>query len=287
MTEEIVNAIINNPALLEKLAAKVYDKLKNDIIIQRLDRLEDILKTIQQHYVEHTGAIEKLQEQVSKHNQILMEHSKVIEKLQEQVTKHTQAIQNLQEQIMKHTEAIEKLQEQTIKHTEAIEKLQEYIIEQSKVIQNLQIAVSENTKAISKLNKRLSYAERYIDLTSTEIEEEGREFIRWKVEKELGIKLNVTIFEVEGKIEFDIFAEHENFVIIGEVKTRVKGSTVEKFMKKVEKLKKIKPEVTKKRMVLVIYGIGFNREAIEKCKENNIYATNGFYDYTEFPKLYV
>ncbi|MEM4086468.1 MAG: hypothetical protein QXR34_08945 [Saccharolobus sp.] len=273
MTEEIVNAIINNPALLEKLAAKVYDKLKNDIIIQRLDRLEDILKTIQQHYVEHTGAIEKLQEQVSKHNQILMEHSKVIEKLQEQVTKHTQAIQNLQEQIMKHTEAIE--------------KLQEYIIEQSKVIQNLQIAVSENTKAISKLNKRLSYAERYIDLTSIGIEEEGREFIRWKVEKELGIKLNVTIFEVEGKIEFDIFAEHENFVIIGEVKTRVKGSTVEKFMKKVEKLKEIKPEITKKRMVLVIYGIGFNREAIEKCKENNIYATNGFYDYTEFPKLYV
>ncbi|MEM3204518.1 MAG: hypothetical protein QW232_09950, partial [Saccharolobus sp.] len=177
MTEEIVNAIINNPALLEKLAAKVYDKLKNDVIIQRLDRLEDILKTIQQHYVEHTGAIEKLQEQVSKHNEILMEHSKVIEKLQEQIMKHTQAIQNLQEQIMKHTEAIE--------------KLQEYISEQSKVIQNLQIAVSENTKAISKLNKRLSYAERYIDLTSIGIEEEGREFIRWKVEKEFGIKLNV------------------------------------------------------------------------------------------------
>ncbi|MEM0289805.1 MAG: hypothetical protein QXD10_07785 [Metallosphaera sp.] len=37
MTEKIVNEIINNPGLLGNLAFKVCDKLKNDVITQRLD----------------------------------------------------------------------------------------------------------------------------------------------------------------------------------------------------------------------------------------------------------
>ncbi|MEM0065176.1 MAG: hypothetical protein QXM10_08530, partial [Metallosphaera sp.] len=153
---------------------------------------------------------------------------------------------------------------QTNRNTEAIERLEKKFDE-----------------TFSGVKKELSEIKSYLATMSSNLEEEGREYVEWKFEKDLGIKLEVTRLEIENVLEIDIYAEHKDFVIVGEVKNRVGISAVRELNKKITTLKKVKPETSNKKIVSIIYGLGFTREVIEYCKEQSIFATNGFKEYTQ------
>mgnify|MGYP001772585269 CR=1 FL=1 len=44
--EEVVNEIVNNTELLQKIVDKVYEKLREDVIIKRLESIEDEIKKL-------------------------------------------------------------------------------------------------------------------------------------------------------------------------------------------------------------------------------------------------
>ncbi|MEM3324519.1 MAG: hypothetical protein QW494_08855 [Metallosphaera sp.] len=244
---------------------------QNKRILDRLEKVEVQIVKLQEQVAKHTEAIERLQEQTNRNTEAIV-------KLQEQVAKHTEAIERLQEQTNRNTEAIVKLQEQVAKHTEAIERLQEQTNRNTEAIERLEKKFDET---FSGVKKELSEIKSYLATMSSNLEEEGREYVEWKFEKDLGIKLEVTRLEIENVLEIDIYAEHKDFVIVGEVKNRVGISAVRELNKKITTLKKVKPETSNKKIVSIIYGLGFTREVIEYCKEQSIFATNGFKEYTQ------
>ncbi|AEB95079.1 DNA repair ATPase [Metallosphaera cuprina] len=244
---------------------------QNKKILDRLEKVEVQIVKLQEQVAKHTEAIERLQEQTNRNTEAIV-------KLQEQVAKHTEAIERLQEQTNRNTEAIVKLQEQVAKHTEAIERLQEQTNRNTEAIERLEKKFDET---FSGVKKELSEIKSYLATMSSNLEEEGREYVEWKFEKDLGIKLEVTRLEIENVLEIDIYAEHKDFVIVGEVKNRVGISAVRELNKKITTLKRVKPETSNKKIVSIIYGLGFTREVIEYCKEQSIFATNGFKEYTQ------
>ncbi|MEM0279807.1 hypothetical protein [Metallosphaera sp.] len=272
---------------------------QNKRILDRLEKVEVQIVKLQEQVAKHTEAIERLQEQTNRNTEAIVKlqeqvakHTEAIERLQEQTNRNTEAIVKLQEQVAKHTEAIERLQEQTNRNTEAIVKLQEQVAKHTEAIERLQEQTNRNTEAIERLEKKfdetfsgvkkeLSEIKSYLATMSSNLEEEGREYVEWKFEKDLGIKLEVTRLEIENVLEIDIYAEHKDFVIVGEVKNRVGISAVRELNKKITTLKKVKPETSNKKIVSIIYGLGFTREVIEYCKEQSIFATNGFKEYTQ------
>lgn len=75
---KVVDEILRNPHLISAIADKVYEKLKDEIVIKRLE--------------ENTKSIQLLQE--------------TIRSLQEEVKRHSEAITSLQQEVKKQGEAI-------------------------------------------------------------------------------------------------------------------------------------------------------------------------------------
>ncbi|QGA53777.1 hypothetical protein GFS03_03820 [Sulfolobus sp. E5-1-F] len=147
--EEIINTIIKNPQLISALAEKVYDKLKDEIVIKKLEENTQAIKELQIVIVE-------LQKNVNEHNRILGEHSKAIQDLQKAVNEHSEAIRGLQIAVNENTKAIQDLQKTVDEHTKAIQELQKSVNEHTKAIQDLQKAVIEHSKAIQDLQKAVN-----------------------------------------------------------------------------------------------------------------------------------
>ncbi|BCU67749.1 hypothetical protein HS7_11860 [Sulfolobales archaeon HS-7] len=88
MSEKIVNDVINNPRLLSSLAEKVYERLRDDVIIKKLEENSEAIKSMQEEVKKHGEAIEKLEQAVIKQGE-------AIQKLQLTVDEHSKAIKRL------------------------------------------------------------------------------------------------------------------------------------------------------------------------------------------------
>ncbi|BBG23318.1 Chromosome partition protein Smc [Sulfuracidifex tepidarius] len=158
--ERVIDEILKNPELISALAHKVYDKLKDEIVIKKLEEnssaikaLEETVKSLQETVNKHTEAIESLQEAVKKQGEAIASLQETVKSLQETVNKHTEAIESLQEAVKKQGEAIASLQEAVKKQGEAIASLQEAVKKQGEAIASLQEAVKKHSKALLRLMK--------------------------------------------------------------------------------------------------------------------------------------
>jgi len=122
VTERITQEILNDPQLLSALADKIYQKLRDEAIIKKLE--------------ENSASIRALQE--------------AVKSLQETVNRHTEAIVSLQETTKKQGEAIASLQEEVKKMGEAIVGLQKAVLRLSRQVVRLRVEVSSFTNRAGK-----------------------------------------------------------------------------------------------------------------------------------------
>ncbi len=169
-SEEIINSIIKNPQLISTLAEKVYERLKDEIIIKKLEENTQAIKELQTIIAElqksvnentkalgeHSKAVQELQKTVNEHSEAIKglqnainEHSKAIQELQKAVNENSKAIQELQKAVNEHSKVLEE-------HSKAIQELQKAVNEHSEAIKSLQNAVNENTKAVQELQKTVN-----------------------------------------------------------------------------------------------------------------------------------
>jgi len=97
--EEVANEIVNSPELLQKIVEKVYEKLRDDVIIKRLENIEDEIKKL---YEQQSKILEKLDEHtriLNEHTRILNEHTEKLDEHKKILEDHTQRLTNVQESI--------------------------------------------------------------------------------------------------------------------------------------------------------------------------------------------
>ncbi|BFI74485.1 hypothetical protein [Sulfurisphaera ohwakuensis] len=155
MSEKIVDEILNNPQLLSVLAEKIYGKLKDEIVIKKLEENSESIRALQEEIKKHTEAIQALQQAVQSLQETVKKQGEAIQSLQETVDKHTQAIVSLQEIVKKQGEAIEALQDAVKKQGEAIQALQDAVKKRGEAIEALQKAVLRLGREVKRLSIEL------------------------------------------------------------------------------------------------------------------------------------
>ena len=176
MSEKIVDEILNNPQLLSVLAEKIYAKLKDEIVIKKLEENSESIRALQEEIKKHTEAIQALQQAIQSLQETVDKHTEAIQALQEIAKKQSeaivslqQAVQSLQETVDKHTQAIISLQETVKKQGEAIVSLQDAVKKQGEAIEALQEAVRKRGEAIEALQKAVLRLGREVKRLSIEL----------------------------------------------------------------------------------------------------------------------
>ncbi|MEM0192802.1 MAG: hypothetical protein QXJ48_06650 [Candidatus Korarchaeum sp.] len=121
---------------------------------------------------------------------------------------------------------------------------------------------------IRRINERLSAVESMMERFSLTLEEEAREVVSW-VLKSKGIQVELTSAELEG-VQYDIYGETDELVVIGEVKTRLSAAKVREFADRVDKLVKLRPEVARRRLVKVMYAMVIQQAALEEARDRGV-----------------
>ena len=165
----IADEILNNPQLLSALAEKIYEKLKDEIVIKKLEENSESIKALQEEIRKHSEVIASLQQTVNRHTEAIVSLQQAVKSLQETVDRHTEAIKSLQEAVKKQGEAIASLQETVNRHTLAIEGLQEAVKKQGEAIASLQQTVKEHGEAIEALQKAVLRLGREVKKLSVEV----------------------------------------------------------------------------------------------------------------------
>ena len=85
--EDIASRILSDPNVLERIAEKVYDRIKNEVIIKRLEMMEETLRVLVEETKNTNKRIEMQQEEIKKIWQSIEENTNAIRELQEQFNK--------------------------------------------------------------------------------------------------------------------------------------------------------------------------------------------------------
>ena len=178
--------------------------------------------------------------------------------------------EELKEELKKVNENLEKQQTETNGRLERVENRLERLEKQ----QEKMIKEQERT------NKELRYLRRAIENLAISIEEEVIEFLTHKLKKEYNLNVKVRSFEIENLVRFDIFAELDDKLILGEVKSRAGVGAVQQLENVIKTLLRAKPEFQNKKIIPVIYAKRYTEELIETCEKKGIYLTSGFVDLT-------
>ncbi|WP_061972194.1 methyl-accepting chemotaxis protein [Sulfolobus acidocaldarius] len=185
-SDDMVKKLLEDPKFISTLASKIYDRLKDEVVIKRLEENTEAIRNLQQGIMgleeavrqqggsikslqetvkQHSEAIRGLQEAVKQQGEILREHSEAIKSLQETVKQHSEAglqeaVKQQGEILREHSEAIKSLQETVKQHSEAIRGLQEAVKQQgeilrehSEAIKSLQETVKQHSEAIKGLQE--------------------------------------------------------------------------------------------------------------------------------------
>ncbi|AKA74694.1 hypothetical protein SULI_13135 [Saccharolobus solfataricus] len=140
-SERLIDEILKNPQLISALADKVYEKLKDEIVIRKLE--------------ENTKSIQALQEAIKRHGDAIVSLQEAVKSLQEEVKRQGEAIVSLQKTVEKQGEAIVSLQEEVKRHGDAIVSLQEEVKRQGEAIVSLQKTVEKQGEAIVSLQEEV------------------------------------------------------------------------------------------------------------------------------------
>ena len=191
MSEDIVRALVGNEEFYKKLIEMIYERLKNEVVLNRLDEINKVLNELSNavqkntdHIVllwekldQHEGALRQLMEAlrdqgiaIKEMQKVLQIHSQKIEELQKAVEKqgqileqHSKVIEGLQRAVEQHSKAIEGLQK-------AVERLENITEQHSKAIEGLEKAVENHSKAIEGLQRAVEKLEVTVENHSKAIE---------------------------------------------------------------------------------------------------------------------
>ncbi|WP_230937914.1 DNA repair ATPase [Sulfolobus acidocaldarius] len=145
---------------------------------------------------------------------------------------------------------------------------------------------SEIIKLRQEMNDNYKQIARFVENLTTSIEDDAQYYLQWLIEKKLGYKAEITRLEIDNVVEIDIFSQFGNYLLIGEVKSRANKSVYMELMRKVEKLKTVKPELFKdKKVILVIFSLSVTKDLLDLCKENKVYLTTGSRDLTKLEEI--
>ncbi len=171
--DEIIEKLLSEPKFISALADKIYDKLKDEVVIKKLEENSSAIKSLEEAIKKQGEEIKSLQEAIKQQGEILKEHGEAIKSLQETIKQQGEAIKSLQETVKQQGEAIKSLQETVKQQGDAIKSLQETVKQHSEVLKEHGEAIKGLQEAVKQLGDILKEHEEAIRGLQEAVKEQG------------------------------------------------------------------------------------------------------------------
>ncbi|MEO0151738.1 MAG: hypothetical protein ABIL52_07080 [candidate division WOR-3 bacterium] len=206
---------------------------------ERIEKLEKALAELTEKLNNLIRAIEEMrkanQEQFEKIWQVITELTQAVNELREIIKEHGERIDRLEKAVMELTQAVSELRQ-------AVDELRQITKEQGEKIDNLTKAFERSEKVNKQTRKKL---ETLSDNFGYLLEDRAIRYLPKLLKEKYNIEiiepLKRDYIEIKGRyIEVNIYGkgkrDGEEFIIIGEAKTRLSQKEVNKFILKCNRL---------------------------------------------------
>ncbi|EWG06517.1 MAG: hypothetical protein ASUL_09079 [Candidatus Aramenus sulfurataquae] len=246
MAEDIVKALASNDEFARKVANMLYEKIRNDIILNKFDDIYKILSELTNAVQRNTDHIVLLWEKMDQNDrtissilQILKDNTESIREMQNEIKnlnvitqKHTEIIENLQKNIEAHTKAIEAMQRTIEKQGEVIEAHTKAMDTHSKAIEGLQNAVLKLSTEIGAFTNR---AGKGLERSIMNVYKEALKLHGVDPSNVKHGKIKDTMGVVDKDKEFEVdFYETDDYVYVFEVKNYADEGVLEQMRNRVK-----------------------------------------------------
>ena len=174
-------------------------------------------------------------------------------------------------EIAKLWEEVKELKEGQNKLWEEVKELKTVQTEILKEIAKLWEEVKELKKDVNELKETSKNMQRTLERLTLTVEEEGREVIEYRIEKELGRKISLNRIFIDDE-EIDIYGSSEDLSIVGEATVRLGTNLVEELERKIAKIVSRRPELIRKKIIKVLYVDIATPESLELAKKKGIWV---------------
>ena len=170
-------------------------------------------------------------------------------------------------EIIRRMDALQETQNKLMKtQTELIQT-------QNQILQRLEKVEETQNKLIQTQNqilRRLDRVERSLEKITLDIEDEAREFLRYRL-RELGYEVEVGVLQLPDA-EINIYGVARDFCVVGEASVRAGVGLVDEVLRKVELLERKYPERLRSKRILVIYTSLATPDAAERARKKGIWV---------------
>jgi len=135
-------------------------------------------------------------------------------------------------------------------------------------IRAIEERLAEHDKKFEGIDEKLTRIEATLERFALTLEDEGREVVAWLLGRR-GIHVELRPLRIDD-VEYDIYGETDDIVVIGEVKTRLSAKRVREFDDRVRKLLKLRPSLGRKRLIKVLYAMTIQPPALEEARGRGI-----------------
>ncbi|MEM0268642.1 MAG: hypothetical protein QW221_06930 [Candidatus Korarchaeum sp.] len=142
------------------------------------------------------------------------------------------------------------------------------LAEHDRKFEEILARLEEHDRKFEEIMEEIRTTRRTMERFALTLEDEAREVTQW-IFRNKGIQIELTSVELAG-VQYDIYGEADDLIVIGEVKTRLSGKAVEEFASKVDKLLKLRPEIRKRNLIRVMYAMIVLPEAVNEAKAREI-----------------
>ncbi|MEM3929970.1 MAG: hypothetical protein QXX48_06825 [Candidatus Korarchaeum sp.] len=142
------------------------------------------------------------------------------------------------------------------------------LAEHDRKFEEIMARLEEHDRKFEEIMEEIRTTRRTMERFALTLEDEAREVTQW-IFRNKGIQIELTSVELAG-VQYDIYGEADDLIVIGEVKTRLSGKAVEEFADKVDKLLKLRPEIRKRNLIRVMYAMIVLPEAVNEAKAREI-----------------
>jgi hypothetical protein len=253
MTEEAVRRLAKDEEFVRKVADLLYDRLKNDVVLGKLEELEKLIGKLTESVRNNTDHIVLIWEKLGETDREIAEMTKAIESntesirnLQEQMTgvqqtleRHSKAIESMQQTLERHSKAIESMQQTLERHSKAIESMQQTLERHSKAIESMQQTLERHDQLLLKLATEIGSftmrAGKGLERAILNVYKEAMRIHGIDVDRVVHGKIRDTMGVVDKDKEFEVdFYETDDYVYVFEVKNYADEGVVEQMRNRVK-----------------------------------------------------
>ncbi|MGC8566706.1 MAG: hypothetical protein ACP5M8_03535 [Caldisphaera sp.] len=187
-----------------------------------------------------------------------------------EIRKLWEEVKELKEGQNKLWEEVKELKEGQNKLWEEVKELKATQNEILKEIAKLWQAVADLRKDVDELKETTKNMQKTLERLTLSVEDEGREVIGFRLEKELGEKINLDRIFVDNE-EINIYGVSNELCVIGEATVRLGISLVDELERKIEKIREKRPDLMRKRIIKLLYVDIATPDSVELARKKGIW----------------